>query len=84
MSNPTDRGPAALGQTDAATLLAQMQAAIAEVGQQRNGAQTRAVELAAALAVANARVTALEAEVGRLQAAEKEWRALGDAAKATA
>lgn len=81
MSTHTSRGPAASGHSDTAAAVAQMQAAIAEVAAQRDGAQTRAIEIAVALAGARTRITALEAEVARLTAAEKEWRALADAAK---
>ena len=83
MSTPNNRGQAAPGRTDASAAVAQMQAAIAEVGAQRDGAQARAVELAVTLAGTRARIAALEADVARLQAAEKEWRAMADAAKAS-
>lgn len=79
MSTPDNRGQAAPGRIDAASAVAQMQAAIAEIAGQREHAQGRCVELAVTLAASRSRIAALEAEVARLAAAEKEWRSLADA-----
>lgn len=79
MSTPENRRPANDGTSVA--VLAHMQAAMAEIGHQRDSAQARAVEVAILLAAARARIAALESEIVRFAAAEKEWRALADAPK---